>query len=81
MGVEGPSNFVTIVNRFPPHDQQLTTIRNARFVTIFGQNLVGAFHHHARLFRLQVVHRTGKLPTLRGFKRGFRASDMVIKVR
>jgi hypothetical protein len=55
MGVGGPSNFVTIVNRFPTHGQLLENLSNDRFVTIFGRNLVGAFHHHARLFRLQAV--------------------------
>ena len=61
MGVGGPSNFVTTRKRLPIHDQCLANRPNARFVTIFGQNLVGAFHHHARLFRLQLVQRSDKL--------------------
>jgi hypothetical protein len=59
MGVGGPSNFVTIVNRFPTHGQLLANLSNDRFVTIFGRNLVGAFHRRARLFRLQAVQRIG----------------------
>jgi hypothetical protein len=69
MGVGGPSNFVTIVNRFPPHDQSLTTHLNARFVTISATNLVGAFHHPAPLFRLQAVQRTNKLRGIRSLKK------------
>ncbi len=55
MGVGGPKNFVTIVNRFPPQGQILATPSNARFVTIFDRNLLPQLHLHARIFRLQVV--------------------------
>jgi hypothetical protein len=68
MGVGGPSNFVTTRNRFPPHGQLLATRSNARFVTIFTSNLVGTFHHHARLFRLQAVQRTSNLRGMQALK-------------
>jgi len=61
MGVAGPMNFVTIVNRFPPHCQRLATLSNNCFVTIFSRNLLPQLHLHARIFRLQVVQQTSKL--------------------
>ena len=69
-GVGGPGNLKALLNRFPPHDQLLAILRNARFVTISASNLVGAFHHHARLFRLQVVLRHKMVSGIRGFNLG-----------
>ncbi|MEY4243893.1 MAG: hypothetical protein RLZZ245_1478 [Verrucomicrobiota bacterium] len=34
MGVVGPKDFVTNLNRFPVHNQQVADYSNARFVTI-----------------------------------------------
>ena len=33
MGVGGPKDFVTLVNRFPPHGQWITSVLSNRFVT------------------------------------------------
>jgi hypothetical protein len=32
MGVGGPEDFVAPLNRFPPHNQLVTRLSNARFV-------------------------------------------------
>jgi hypothetical protein len=51
MGVGRPRDFVTILNRFPPHDQLVTTNSNDRFVTTIGRKSTGPPALSARTFR------------------------------
>ena len=38
MGVGRPKDFVTLLNRFPAHDQRVTSYSNECFVTISTRN-------------------------------------------